>query len=620
MRKLNSFYFYLFYFILNIINAYILISGVFHPNLSGYSFHNDYFISSLAGNIGMLLLVFVIGIIFFRSTRARINFLTIFSVIFTILCVGLAIFTNIFSTFFKFSHLESFQNPSQSKYIMFYAVYALRMLVKFTQFIHLTPLFLLLFLRLFINKDYQTFYSPKTKVALLFLSLVLIITPNIKLNKEVEGTIYENSINGIYSATVTGVYNYLTYDLVDYLTTDEFDADMVDKAIEKFLQNYQLDSYENSYTRIAEDKNLLFIQLEAFNNFLIDLVVIDDNGNEIEITPNLNKLAKTSLYYDNFYSSAGIGNTSDSEFSALTGLYGNGNDLTMYSYSGDNYETLAKDFNKIGYDTFSFHGNVGDFYHRNELHITTLGFEKHYDLEYFQAKDAGAPLIHGYLDDQYFFRDIPNILKTKDKFFGYAIAVTSHSPYVPTKEIQTYDFNSLTALAKSYLEFSIHVDTAIGILIDEMENAELLDETIIVFFGDHTSSLFIEDLESIFEKDFAEAEFRKIMQNVPLIIHNENLFSPEVNHKVSATVDLPRTMANLFGIKPKFYFGSDLFSDEESLVYSPRSLDIIGEDFMIFYPSKKIYGNQDINKEKYIELFENYKYYNDLILKTKYFC
>src|SRR5690554_5935716 len=239
MRKLNSFYFYLFYFILNIINAYILISGVFHPNLSGYSFHGNYFISSMAGNIGMLLLIYVIGIIFFRSTRARINFLTGFSVIFTILCVGLAIFTNVFSTFFKFSHLESFQNPSQAKYVLFYGEYALRMLFKFTQFIHLIPLFLLFILRLFINKDNQNLYTPKMKIALLFISLVLIILPNIKLNKEVQGTIYENSVNGIYGATVTGVYNYYIYDLIDYLNDDEINNDNAINEIEKFLEDYK---------------------------------------------------------------------------------------------------------------------------------------------------------------------------------------------------------------------------------------------------------------------------------------------------------------------------------------------------------------------------------------------
>jgi len=625
MRKLNYKYFYLCYYTLNLINAYILITGLIHPNISNYQFTFGDILSSLIGNLGVMTLFLSLAIIIFPSTRARINFLTFASVIFTILCVGLAIFSNIFSTFFKFSHLESFQNPSQSTYIMFYAKYALSMIADVTQFIHLIPFIILLFMRLFINKEVQHVYSPIYKLSILFLSLICITIPIYKLDNSTKGTIYENSVNGIYGAHVSGVYNYYFYDFYEHYLKKEYTPTELDyENINEFLAYYENDIYTNpldnkeyqvtnEMTGIAKDKNLLIIQLEAFNNFLINLEV-----DGVEITPNLNRLANNSLYYNRFYSSSGIGNTSDCEFSSLTGLYGNGNDLTIFSAAGSNYETLAKDFKKDGYHTFSFHGNVGDFYHRNQEHINTLGFDEFYPLEYFQNINQDAPLIHGYLDDKYFFKELPGILATQDKFFGYAISVTSHSPYVPTSEIPTHNFTSLTTLTRSYIDFVMYVDEAIGIFIDEMEKRNLLDDTVIVIYGDHTSSLFKKDMESLLQRDLTEVEFRLLMQNVPFIVYNEDLFAPTVNSKISSTVDVYRTMSNLFGLDSKYHFGNDLLTDEPNIVYSPRSLDIILQDSVIFYPSNEVYG-KDIDPKPIIDIFTNYKYHNDLILKTKYF-
>ncbi|HHU55915.1 MAG TPA: LTA synthase family protein, partial [Acholeplasmataceae bacterium] len=452
---------------------------------------------------------------------------------------------------------------------------------------------------------------------------LFITFPIYKLDKNIEGTIYENSVNGIYGAHVAGVYNYYVYDFYDhYLKKESTDQTDIEK-INEYLKFYEEKEYVNpidnktysvinEFTGIAEGKNLLIIQLEAFNNFLINLKV-----DGVEITPNLNKLANNSLYYNRFYSSSGIGNTSDCEFSALTGLYGNGNDLTIFSASGKNYNTLAKDFSKNNYHTFSFHGNVGDFYHRNSEHIHTLGFDEFYPLEYFQ-ENGDAPLIHGYLDDKYFFKELPKILESKSKFFGYAISVTSHSPYVPTEEIPQHNFNNLTTLSSSYLDFCHYVDEGIGILISEMEERNILDDTVIVLYGDHTSSLFKHDVEGILDKKLSEVDFRMIMQNVPFIIYNEDLFPPQVNNKIGSTIDVYRTMANLFGLDQKYHFGNDLLSNEPNMVYSPRTLDIILDDSIIFYPTGEVFGKNN-NSKKYIDLFNDYKYHNDLILKTKYF-
>ena len=154
-------------------------------------------------------------------------------------------------------------------------------------------------------------------------------------------------------STNAGLYNYYIYDLLDYLVEDNEPISLEDHVlITEFLNKKNGNEHinpidgktyqkENEYTGLAEGMNLIAIQLESFTSLLIDLEV-----NGIEITPNINQIVKKSRYYDNFYSTSGIGNTSDAEFSFNTGLYGNGRNLTIFDYVGDNYPTIARGFNK----------------------------------------------------------------------------------------------------------------------------------------------------------------------------------------------------------------------------------------------------------------------------------
>ena len=74
------------------------------------------------------------------------------------------------------------------------------------------------------------------------------------------------------------------------------------------------------------------------------------------------------------------------------------------------------------------------------------------------------------------------------------------------------------------------------------------------------------------------------------------------------------------------YVPLQVTSDDESLIYSPRTLDIIYNDYVVLSPSKKVYYTNDkitpISKKKIetiIEQFQHYKYYNDMLMNKNYF-
>ncbi len=624
MKKIAIKWFYLAYFCLNLLNTYLFMSSI-HPNLSNYRFELASFITSIIGNIGILSFFFALGFIFFPKTKARNLFYLIISFLLTFWCLALAIYTSVFSTFFKFTHLDCFNNPTTENYILFYFNYAIKLITSIPQLIHLFPFLILLIVYLFTDKSSNYYYFPLTKLAFLMMSLVLTIIPFFNIRLVTKNTIYENSVNNLYGTHQIGVYDYYLYDLITYLFPQKYLMTSEDEIkIQEFLASYQENTYINpldhktyhtinEYTSLLEGKNLLIIQLEAINRFIINLTI-----NNKEVMPNLNRLANQGYFFTDFFSTSGIGNTSDAEFSALTGLYGNGNDLTIFRYAGKNYETLAKDFQKKGYETFSLHGNTGDFYYRNTEHLNTLGFERHYDLEYFAAHDNNLPFIHSYLSDEYFFTHLPNILEDKTKYFAYAISLTSHSPFVPSPDIPVYNWGKVTKLAASYLNYCHYLDYAIGLFLDIMESKDLLSNLVIVLYGDHTSSIFPDDYNSIMKTKASALEYRRNLQNVPFIIYNPSSLSPQVQNKICGTVDIYRSLANLFGLSPKYYFGTDMMSDEPGYIYSPRNLDIWFDGGVYLYPSKSIKGEQSI-AEAVKKHFENYKYHNDLILKTKYF-
>lgn len=621
--------FYISYFVINIVNAYIFTSGFYHPNISSFTRNFPSFVFSFIGDIGILAVFFILSWILFRSTKKRVRFLSIVTIIFTLFCVGLSSFANIFSLGFSFFQLESFQNPSQITFIMYYAKYVLSFIANAPQNFYIFPLIIFILIRINTDTTVYEHFSIYQKLAALSLSLILVCLPFLSYNKNLNNTVFENTLNPLYTSSKVGLYNYYFYDLYNYLSTkDQELTDEEKNQIIEFLNSKSNECYinpidnkeycrTNTYTGAADEMNLVLIQAEALNNFVVDLKV-----NGIEITPSLNKLVKESRYYNNFYSSAGIGNTSDSEFSALTSLHGNGNELTIIASEGANYETLAKDFKKNDYFTFSLHGNIGEFYNRKERHLSVLGFDKHYEKKDFVDNIKGD-LVHEWINDKDFLTQTVDILNEQTKpFFAYPITVVSHAPYVPSTEIpcNKYDLGKINTLSKNYLEHIMYFDEALGMFIDKMNESGLMDNTVIALFGDHSSSLFKEDLEGIFNTKFSDIDYRREMQKVPFLIYAPSIITPAVDNTVHSTVDLYPTFANLFGLDNKYKFGVDMLSDEPTFSFSPRTLDLFYDDYIILFPSRKIIDPHHIaDKKQLINEFIYQKRMNDLILKKRFF-
>lgn len=622
IKILSPIIFYIAFFIINLFTATMVTFGGANPNLSSYLTFGNFFFS-LLGNGGFLLLLFCLVCMIFKKTRTRCNLLLMLTIIFTILCMFLDVFQNMFSMFFDYSQLSSFKNPTQGALIMEYVTYILGMLGHGSMIVLYFPMLIMIILRFFIdpfhNKKYVNF---SYKIATSFISLIFMVIPLIIMNCSAQGSFYSISMNGLYGCSHAGVYNYYLYNLNDKLFGKKISLTEENaKICQEFLELHPMKHREIEYTDMGKEKNLVLIQMEAINNFVIDLEV-----NGTLIAPNLTNLAHNNLYYDRFYSSSGIGNTSDCEFATLTGLYPNGNDLSVFTFEGEHYETMPKDFANLGYATFSIHGNDGKFYNRDIQHVETLGFQKHIDREDLLERNPELSLVNGWIGDYDLLQESVKIFKEQTtNFFAYDILVSSHSPFVSSDAIPHYKYPGVSRLASDYLDYVRYVDSAIGQFITAMKENDLLNDTIIMIYADHTSQLLKSDLESLLKEKLDNVTYRLKMQNVPLIIMNP-IFDISRSSYVFSQVDLYPTIANLFGLPTKYKFGADILNKEKTYAYSPRNLDLIFKDYVIMYPSKTIYytnpNAEELSKKEVKQLcaeFAEYKYYNDLLLATEYF-
>lgn len=638
MRLLTQHKFSLFvgcYLLLNIINSFLLTSGVFNDNLDYFVIPFFQGVNGLIGNLATLLLIFGISMILFRSTKRKMQFLLTFTFVFSLVATAISVFSSIFSTFFAYSHLVSFKNPTLFKFIIDYAVYAIGITIRFNQLVYLAPYFILLTFFYLIHKktddqsDFLTnlFQSRHLSTMVVTLSIVLMATTTLIYQTTNKNNVYYLSGNPQHASQSVGTFNYYVSNGLRTLfgiPVKTLTNGTEEETIQSFLSQNALTNHDethNEYTNLADGMNLVIIQMEAINNFVIGLTI-----NGIEVTPNLNRLVQESIYFSEFFATAGIGNTSDAEFSAMTGLYPMGQNFAVFENSGENYDSLPKKLKSIGYDTFSLHGNIGEFYARNTSHLVTFGFDSHYDIDDFNP----SYYLNTWIPDDEFLLESADIMSSyTNKFFAFPITISVHTPFLANEHIPTYDFAGVDGIARRYLHSVRYLDNAIGNFIEKMKSVGLYDNTVFAFYGDHTSSLFKPELTSILKaggrlqsNQLPEFEYRKEMGKVPFIIHAPSILPAQEISLVRGTIDVYPTMVNLFGTYPTYKFGIDALSDQSTFIYNPRNLDLFFDGYMVSAPTKKIYYYQEQTPVDYLSLirqFESFKYKNDLLIRMNAF-
>ena len=414
-----------------------------------------------------------------------------------------------------------------------------------------------------------------------------------------------------------GVYVYQFDDLIQSLKPTFNNMFGYDGALRDVTDYYKENTNNqtiNEYTGIFEGKNVIAIHAESLQNFAIGLTF---NGQEV--TPNLNRLVKDSLYFNNFYAQVGVGTSSDTEFTYASSLLPAKNGTVFVNYYDNKFNTIQNLLNNKGYYVFSMHGNDGDFWNRKIMH-QNMGYDMYYAKTSFVIDEE-----YGLgLSDESFFRQ--SVVKIKDikenigePYYGTLITLTNHTPWEDVDEYSNIDLSlnvsvngyninrdylNDNALGR-YIKSINYMDMAIGKFLDNMESEGLLDNTVIVVYGDHDARIGKSNYNYMYNYDPVNdivleegeegyVEFNnydyELIKSVPFIIWSKDLNEPKTIDTPMGMIDVLPTLGNMLNIYNKYSLGVDIMNVDD------------GENIVVFkdgsYLTSKIYYNAS-NGEAY---------------------
>ena len=564
----------------------------------------------------------------FKPKRQIIYFI-IWTVVFTILNAGNSIYYTNYKSFMSVSLLST---ASQLGGVMD-AVTENIMEVK--DFIFLWPLLALIGVYVFIRKKRPDYFKNlqerkcRKKYALCTLCVSVAVAGIFATM--LTGTDYsrlQKQWNREYVMATFGLYTYQISDLVSCINAElnmtlgfseseaafkdfygtQQEADKADKQEEK----------ANEYSDIFEGKNVIAIHAESIQQF-----AMDTSFNGKELTPNLNKLADEGLYFTNFYAQESVGTSSDTEFTYSSSLMPASSGTVAINYWDRDYTTTQSMLRDKGYFTFSMHGNNGSYWNRLNLH-NSLGYDKFFNYTTDFVIDESIGL--GLSDKSFFKQAIPKIKKIAEEnenFYGTMIMLTNHTPFTDIEGVSDYEvdfkynqYNEETSLYEevsrpflegtklgSYFKSVHYADEAIGQFIEDLEKEGLLDNTVIVIYGDHDAKVKEEQYEYYFnynpftdetvdedEEGYVPVDdfYYNVNRKVPFIIWSKNgEYEPQEIKKVMGMYDVQPTLGNMLGFENKFALGHDIFSfedDEENVVIFPNGNFVTDT---IYYDSQK---------------------------------
>lgn len=353
-----------------------------------------------------------------------------------------------------------------------------------------------------------------------------------------------------------------------------------DEAINKWISNNNENLEDNEYSGILKGKNVIFLQIESLENF-----VINKTANGQEITPFLNKLTKEGLYFSNFYEQNNAGNSIDCDFLVNTSVFPLGDEITALNYGVNTYSnSLPKILESEGYTTISTHAEEPGEFNWSEIHRNSFDSETLWSIRDYKYEETV-----GYgLSDKSFLRQIAEKVENEDKpFFIQAPTLSSHGPFNIDKKYR--ELNLPKEIDENYLggyfESVHYTDKQIEMFFNMLQEEGLLDNTVVVIYGDHTGvHKYYND--SIQELSYEGDWWKEVDHKIPLIIYSKDMPNKEITAH-GGQVDLIPTVSYLLGVDKEKYINTSM---GRNLVNTNRDATVI--------KGNEIVGNVSSEEEK----------------------
>lgn len=409
-------------------------------------------------------------------------------------------------------------------------------------------------------------------VVTLFINLLLLTGSDVSRITKLWNRELVVSTFGIYTYQISDTYKVVS----DRFFTDVETADEAQKNFDLFYSEEQMAHIPNEYTGMFEGRDVYFIHYESAQDFVVDKEI---NGQEI--TPTLNRLKSEGIYFSNFYSQESYGTSSDTEFTISTSLLPRNDGTVFITDNNKNFVTTEKYLRDKDYGVYAFHGNKITFWYR-DLMLPNFGYTELFgkeELGYTKDEILGP---YGIADEFFYEKTVENINEIKQEnpdkpIYAQLITLTNHHPFQAgssASKLDVGEFEQYSTEMSNYLKSYNYADEQLQLFFDRMDYYGLLDNAVVVIYGDHPASipkagysaflnynsdsglLTTEDTEGYVSLD---NNVLRDLKSVPFLIWTKDqALEPAVVNDVAGMVDVSTTMNNLLGVHNPYTLGFDL--------------------------------------------------------------
>lgn len=444
------------------------------------------------------------------------------------------------------------------------------------------PILAFFFFKKWIRMDNRPF-NKRASFAVTSLSAML-FSANLFLAEIDRPELLTRGFSNYYVVRALGLPAFLGYSANQtYVANKErskaSEADL--KPVEEYIQQHYAKA-NPEYFGMAKGRNVIYIHLESFQQFLIDYKLkVDDK--EYEVTPFLNSLyhSKETFAFSNVFNQVKAGKTSDAETMIETGLFGLNQGSFMVNYGGTNTQQAAPFIlSKNGYNSSAvFHGNAGSFWNRNTAY-KQWGYNYFFDASYFTKQNSSNSFQYG-LNDKYMLKDsIKYLERLQQPFYTKFITVSNHYPYTTSLSGDDLGFplaKTQDETINGYFATANYLDSSIKAFFDYLKESGLYKNSIIVLYGDHygisnsrnpaLAPLLGKNSETWSSYDNA------MLQRVPYMVVVPGMDKGGIIDTYGGEIDMLPTLEHLLGIESNKFLqvGQDMLSPEHDQIVAFRS-------------------------------------------------
>ncbi len=564
--------------ILTFIIFYLLIEFITFRwvDFAGFaqSFFIDFFLAIAVGSFALL----------FRSNKASIIYLTvILGFVMTLFLINATMYS-VYFDLFTLQQLTLIGEATNVFNFDFLSIPSIIIAVVITFLYYLS----IRYLWKKMYRYYEQIPNYYRKTAIVLLSTFIIITSFFLSGIKTFERYRSNMIVTTFKRASLEEYGILGY----YLK--EADIMMFGIKIDNFLDSGDdlipiEESIETEYFGLLENANILTIMVESLQPFAV---------NEV-LTPNLYMFTQEGIYFPNNYSE---NKTNVSEMIGMTGNYPTIPFLPFH-YNYDFSHSLPNILKTVhSYNTAYYHDNVGSFYSRDKL-FGPLGFQRsyfHYDL--FPGEKMWTWDGDYTPDSVTVEKVLDNMDLNGDAFYYYWSTMSMHGPYNygPKNKLLFEDSGYFSAIDQAsedgtwtnplvdgatadmmrirhYQAAVMDFDVALGRLLEELELKNLLDNTIIVLYGDH--NVYYHELSLVLNNSSSSEYYNTDMYETFLAIYNPVLTEKylETNdsnqiEKFVSPYNIVPTLFDLLGLtyNQNIMMANSVFTDTREAFYSHK--------------------------------------------------